>query len=79
MKYLVMKRFNLDDVPVFLASTQCAALKMVVELLEGDLVATEADEAIAQVDIGSDLAAVMVVTFDNDGNITESEIYPVEN
>jgi len=78
MKYLVMKRFNLDDVPVFLASNQVDALKMVVDLLEGDLEATEADEATLQTNIGSNLIAVTVVTFDDDGHITGSEIYPVE-
>ena len=75
--YLVMKRFMLDDVPVALFSDEKLAQNKAKSLAAKASYATDKDEDIAQIDIGSELVAAMVVEFDAKGKPVKSDIYPV--
>ena len=74
--YLIMKRFMLDDVPVALFSDEKLAQNKAKELAAEASYATAKDQDIAQIDIGSELVAAMVIEFDAEGKPVKSDIYP---
>jgi len=69
--YLVMKHFNMDDIPVLLTPHYSRAYKLVQRLSKqmdkGEVYATKKDQDLIGADIGSELISVSIVSFDING------------
>ena len=69
--YLVIKRFAMDDVPVLLThefvEAEQAATEIQQETDQGEVHATEAEQQLMRIDIGSELISVGIITFGDDG------------
>lgn len=71
MKYLLIKRFAMDDVPVLLTDSLGEADRQAKEIESdmesGDVHATKAEQDLMELDIGTELISVGIVTFGEDG------------
>ncbi len=69
--YLVIKRFSMDDVPVLLTHEFVEAEEAVTEIekaMDQELIyATEAEQPLMRLDIGSELISVGIITFGDSG------------
>jgi len=77
--YLVIKRFACDDVPVLLTGNFKLAeqkAKRIVNIMDrGAVFATKAEQKLMQLDIGTELCSVGVITFNPAGKPTSQNIY----
>jgi hypothetical protein len=75
MFYVVMKRFALDDIPVFATEDMMEAyVQAGVTSVDVGNFATEQDMDIANTYIGSKCVSVSVVTFDDTGYAVKNEV-----
>jgi len=78
MKYLVVKRFALDDVPVLLTDDFTEAEQEVkdieVEIEAHPVFATDAEQQLMEADIGTELIGAGIITFGDDGRPVVSSI-----
>ena len=69
--YLVMKHYNMDDVPVLLMPNYSQARKLVDKLSaqmdKGSVYATKKEQNLVGADISSELISVSIVSFDEKG------------
>ena len=69
--YLVIKRFAMDDVPVLVTWDYTEAEQEVQNIeqsmSEETIYATEAEQDLMRLDIGSDLISMEIITFGDDG------------
>jgi hypothetical protein len=78
MIYVVMKRFIMDDVPVFATTDREKAYVRAGVYANGiGKKATAHDNRISPCDIGTTCVSVSVVTFGNRGFVTRSEVVAV--
>ncbi len=71
---IVLKRFGMDDVPVYLAKNWDDARQWCET--DPGIHATEEDQCIADVDIGLPLCAFLLMSFDKKGIPVRSEVIP---
>lgn len=69
--YLVIKRFAMDDVPVLITQDFNLADKEAKYIEENigmdEIYATESEQRLMRIDISSELVAVGIITFGDDG------------